>query len=144
MSRWITSPVQPFTYANVLCAVELDLGWAGAGVHGYAVHPGVVVHVTTSSRDTEQLQAMALVDDHGRPIIAPQYGRKTVRQGVATIVFAAVSPLLVDIGDVYLKDCDISLLVAEHKPMTISPDEGIPAEVAPTPSIRPPRAGRGI
>jgi hypothetical protein len=74
---------------------------------------------------------MGLVDEHGQPIIAPEYGRKTLQQGVATIVFGAVSPLLTDLGGVYLKDCDVSPLVAEYQPMTTDPGVDIPSDVAP-------------
>lgn len=71
------------------------------------------------------------VDDSGHPIIRPETGRKTPAQGAATIVFAATSPLLADIGGVYLMDSDISPLRAERLPMTFDPREPIPAEAAP-------------
>jgi hypothetical protein len=53
---------------------------------------------------------MGLIDDSGRPIRDPGRGLKTPQQGASTIMFAATSPLLADIGGVYLKDNDISLL----------------------------------
>lgn len=118
--------------ANVLFAVELDRRYAADGIRGYAVHPGVVVGTAlNSATGSEQLRAMGLIDDAGMPIIRPDTGRKTAPQGAATIVFAATSPLLADIGGVYLKDSDISPLVAEPIPMTFDPDVDIPAAVAP-------------
>jgi NAD(P)-dependent dehydrogenase (short-subunit alcohol dehydrogenase family) len=128
--------------ANVLFAVELDRRFAGTGIRAYAVHPGVVVGTALNgAAGTEQLRAMGLIDDDGQPIIRPETGRKTPEQGAATIVFAAASPLLADIGGVYLKDCDVSPLVTDQVPMTFDPDVPIPAEVAPH-SINPDSAQR--
>ena len=125
--------------ANVLFAVELDRRWAEEGIRGYAVHPGVVAGTKlNSSVGDEALRAMGLIDDSGQPIINPEVGKKTPQQGASTIVFAATSPLLAEIGGVYLKDNDISPLVEGHRPLTA---DSIPAEVAPH-SIDPQSARR--
>ncbi len=114
--------------ANVLFAVELDRRFAQDGVHGYAVHPGVVVGTKlNSSAGPEALRGMGLIDEAGNPIIDPERGKKTPAQGASTIVFAATSPLLARIGGVYLKDNDISRLDDEPKTLTA---DSIPAEVA--------------
>lgn len=113
--------------ANVLFAVELDRRWAGDGIRGYAVHPGVVVGTAlNSSAGADALRDMGLIDQSGQPIIDPDNGKKTPEQGASTIVFAATSPLLADIGGVYLKDNDISVLDDEPRPMSAS---GPPAEI---------------
>ncbi|MFH8738329.1 MULTISPECIES: SDR family NAD(P)-dependent oxidoreductase [unclassified Streptomyces] len=113
--------------ANVLFTVELDRRWAKDGIRGYATHPGVVVGTSlNSSAGQEGLRAMGLIDEAGQPIIDPEAGKKTLQQGAATIVFAATSPLLADIGGVYLKDSDISRLDDEPKPLTA---DSIPSEV---------------
>lgn len=113
--------------ANVLFAVELDRRWAAEGIRGYAAHPGVVVGTGLNSAAGEAShRAEGLIDDSGRPIIDPPRGKKTLQQGAGTIVFAATSPLLADIGGVYLKDNDISPLDDEPRPMSaVEP----PAEV---------------
>ncbi len=114
--------------ANVLFAVEMDRLWAKDGIRGYAVHPGVVVGTKlNSSAGDSALRAMGLIDESGQPIIDPDHGKKTPQQGASTIVFAATSPLLAEIGGVYLKDNDVSRLDDESK--TLSADT-IPAEVA--------------
>lgn len=69
---------------------------------------------------------MGLIDASGQPIINPEVGKKTPQQGASTIVFAATSPLLTEIGGVYLKDNDISLLDDEPKPVTA---QSIPSDV---------------
>lgn len=97
--------------ANVLFAVELDRRWAGDGIRGYAVHPGIIVGTALNSNAGEDaLRAMGLIDDAGKAIIDPARGRKTPQQGASTVVFAATSPLLAQIGGVYLADNDIAAL----------------------------------
>ena len=101
--------------ANVLFAVELDRRWAGDGIRGYAAHPGIIVGTNLgSSMPADQVRAMqqatGLVDESGRPVIDPGSGKKTPRQGAATIVFGATSPLLAGVGGVYLRDSDVSPL----------------------------------
>lgn len=113
--------------ANVLFAVELDRRWAKHGIRGYAVHPGVVVGTKlNSSAGKDALKAMGLIDEAGRPIIDPAIGKKTPQQGASTIVFAATSELVAEIGGVYLKDNDISPLDEEPKPVTA---QSIPSDV---------------
>lgn len=112
--------------AGVLFAVELDRRWAGDGVRGYALHPGVVVGTALNNgADEEALRAMGLIDRSGAPVIDPERGKKTPSQGAATVVFAATSPLLAEIGGVYLKDSDIAPLDDEHRPVTA---EGPPSD----------------
>jgi NAD(P)-dependent dehydrogenase (short-subunit alcohol dehydrogenase family) len=114
--------------ANVLFTVELDSRFASEGIRGYAVHPGVVVGTSlNSSAGDDALRAMGLIDESGRPIIDPVRGKKTPPQGASTIVFAAASPLLADIGGVYLKDNDIAPLNDDPMPLTA---DSIPAEAA--------------
>ena len=114
--------------ANVLFAVELDQRYAKDGIHAYAVHPGVIVGTALSSgAGPEALRAMGLIDEAGNAIIDPMRGKKNVRQGASTTVFAATSPLLNDIGGVYLKDNDISAIDDSERALTA---DSIPAEVA--------------
>ena len=114
--------------ANVLFSVELNRRWAGDGVRGYAVHPGVIVGTAlNNSAGPESLLAQGLIDKTGKPIIDPENGKKTPQQGASTIVLAAASPLLADIGGVYLLDNDISPLDDEPRQMSaVRP----PAEIA--------------
>lgn len=113
--------------ANVLFAVELDRRWAKDEIRGYAVHPGVVVGTKLNSAVGQgALRAMGLIDEAGEAIIDPERGKKTPSQGASTIVFAAASPLLAEIGGVYLKDSDISPLDDEPRPLTA---DSIPSEV---------------
>jgi NAD(P)-dependent dehydrogenase (short-subunit alcohol dehydrogenase family) len=105
--------------ANVLFAVELERRWAADRIHGYAAHPGVIVGTNLNNSVGEDAQrAMGLIDESGQPIIDPERGKKTPQQGASTIVFAATSPLLAEIGGVYLNNNDVSQLNDEQPPVT--------------------------
>jgi len=124
--------------ANVLFAVELDRRWAGAGIRGYAVHPGIVVTTGLGPSRAEdgpatseaERRAMGLIDDSGRQVIDPDREMKTPPQGASTSVFAATSPLLADIGGVYLKDNDISPLDTP-RPIAFGTEQDVPSDVVP-------------
>ena len=74
---------------------------------------------------------MGLIDDAGRPIIDPDREKKTPQQGASTIVFAATSPLLAEIGGVYLKDNDISPLDDAPSAIAIGTEPVVATEVVP-------------
>jgi hypothetical protein len=117
--------------ANVLFAVELDRRWAEYGIRGYAVHPGIVPDTAlNSAANPDALRAMGLIDLDGEPITAPDRGKKTPEQGTSTIVFASTSPLLDEIGGVYLRDNDISLLDEDPEPVDLFAEQ-VPTDVVP-------------
>ncbi|MFD0482624.1 SDR family NAD(P)-dependent oxidoreductase [Kineococcus sp. GCM10028916] len=114
--------------ALVLLAVGLDRRWAAEGIRGYAVHPGVVVGTDLNAAvGDDALRVMGLIDGAGRPVIDPVVGKKTPEQGASTIAFAATSPMLHDVGGVYLKDNDVSAVNDQPLPVTA---DSIPSEVA--------------
>jgi NAD(P)-dependent dehydrogenase (short-subunit alcohol dehydrogenase family) len=107
--------------ANVLFAVELDRRWSGDGIRGYALHPGGIVETNLAPWLTiEDKRAMGLLDEAGQPIIDPDRELKTPQQGASTTVWGATSPLLADIGGVYLKNNDIAPI--DESPAEFSAD----------------------
>lgn len=127
--------------ANVLFAVELDRRWAEDGIRGYAAHPGIVIGTNlgpwleagdqrTPWLGDDELRAMGLIDESGQQIVDPDGEKKTPQQGASTSVFGATSPLLADIGGVYLKDNEISPLDTP-KPINFGAEEDIPSDVVP-------------
>lgn len=103
--------------ANILFAVELDRRWRGDGIRGYALHPGVAYGTQLGPSITEdELRAMGVIDNDGNAIIDPDREFKTIQQAASTSVFAASSPLLDDIGGVYLKDNDVAPLDHSSQP----------------------------
>jgi NAD(P)-dependent dehydrogenase (short-subunit alcohol dehydrogenase family) len=127
---------------NILHAVGLDSRWSDDGIHGYAVHPGIIMttnlgparaegtgRAQTMSMSADQLRDQRLIDADGNPHIDPVRGLKTIQQGASTTVFGATSPLLDGIGGVYLKDNDISRV--DPTPPTARFDGPPPTDVAP-------------
>jgi NAD(P)-dependent dehydrogenase (short-subunit alcohol dehydrogenase family) len=100
--------------ANILFALALDERGKKEGVRAFSLHPGGIAgtglerHV---SRD--ELRAGGVIDEHGKPILDPARGLKTVKQGAATSVWCATSPQLAGMGGVYCENCDIARLVGE-------------------------------
>jgi NAD(P)-dependent dehydrogenase (short-subunit alcohol dehydrogenase family) len=107
--------------ANVLFAVELDRRFSGDGIRGYSLHPGGIVGTNLAPWLTvDDKKAMGLLDDAGRPIIDPDRDMKTPEQGASTTVWGATSPLLADIGGVYLQNNDIAPI--DDKAIDVNPD----------------------
>ena len=92
--------------ANILFTVELDRRYADAGVRANAVHPGMIMTELArhmGAGDLEELGRRAArreAEGHGSTL--PEF--KTIEQGAATSVFAAVSPKLEGVGGRYLED----------------------------------------
>nr|WP_281372960.1 SDR family NAD(P)-dependent oxidoreductase [Kineococcus aurantiacus] len=125
--------------ANVLFSVGLDRRYAADGVRGYAVHPGVVLMGALDDPVwAATLREQGLLDAGGRPVIDPARGKKTPEQGAATVVFAATSPLLADVGGVYLKDNDVAPVDDEVRELTadVIPSDATSAALDPATAQR--------
>jgi NAD(P)-dependent dehydrogenase (short-subunit alcohol dehydrogenase family) len=96
-----------------LFSVELDARAQQTGIRAYSVHPGSIAG-TELAREApiELFQKMGFLDDNGalRPEVLASL--KTIPQGAATTIWAAVSPLLDTIGGVYCEDCNIAELLS--------------------------------
>lgn len=84
--------------ANLLFAKELQRRFAGTGKTAYAVHPGVVA--TNLARNLRPVLRRVVA------LIAPLF-LKTVGEGAATEVFAAVNPKALPLAGSYLADCNV-------------------------------------
>ncbi|MBD0297868.1 MAG: SDR family NAD(P)-dependent oxidoreductase [Flavisolibacter sp.] len=94
-----------------LFSLQLDTRAKAFGVRVYSVHPGNVWG-TDLLREAplELLQQFGFYDDKGNVVPQAVASLKTVPQGAATTIWAATSPLLNEIGGVYLEDADIAEL----------------------------------
>ncbi|WP_243773716.1 SDR family NAD(P)-dependent oxidoreductase [Actinomadura barringtoniae] len=92
--------------ANALFAVELTERWATDGITANALNPGAIMTDLQRHIATGELQDMGWADADGNRI-TPQ-GWKTVEQGAATTIWAAVAPELEGVGGHYLDDCAIA------------------------------------
>jgi NAD(P)-dependent dehydrogenase (short-subunit alcohol dehydrogenase family) len=107
--------------ANVLFAVELDRRFSGDGIRGYSLHPGGIVGTNLAPWLTvDDWKAMGLVNDAGQPIIDPERDQKTPQQGASTQVWGATSPLLADVGGVYLQNNDVAPI--DDEVIDVNPD----------------------
>ena len=98
--------------ANSLFAVELDKRGQQHGIRAFAVHPGGILTDLSKYMTDEELSAYGVQRVNGvitipDPAKAP-FRFKTVEEGAATTIWAAVSPQLNGKGGVYCEDCDIA------------------------------------
>jgi NAD(P)-dependent dehydrogenase (short-subunit alcohol dehydrogenase family) len=104
--------------ANVLHAVGLAKRLAGAGVTAFSVHPGAIrTEVFRHIGDEGANIAIGWSAQSGSP-------EKTLSQGAATEIWAAVHPDLNGRSGLYLEDCH----VAEHIPIEAMGAAGVIAE----------------
>ncbi len=87
--------------ANALFAVELTRRFRDRGVVANSVMPGGIMTGLQKFLPEEEMRAMGWFDEAGNI----REGFKTVEQGAATSVWAAVGPELEGIGGLYLEDC---------------------------------------
>lgn len=97
-----------------LFSLELDNRAKSFGVRVYSLHPGNIWG-TELAREApiEILQQFGFLDDKGNPVQEVIDSLKTIPQGAATTIWAATSPLLDEIGGVYLEDADIAELAID-------------------------------
>ena len=98
--------------ANILFAVGLTARYAARGVTANALHPGGIYTNLQRHIPREQWQALGWVDAEGNR----NPGFKTVEQGAATSVWAAVAPELEGVGGLYLQDCQEAVEIDPTQP----------------------------
>jgi NAD(P)-dependent dehydrogenase (short-subunit alcohol dehydrogenase family) len=101
--------------ANSLFAVALDKRGQQHGIRAFAVHPGGILTDLSKYMTDEELSAYGVRRVNG-VITIPDASKvperfKTVEEGAATTIWAAVSPQLNGKGGVYCEDCDIAPVV---------------------------------
>src|ERR1700723_3196586 len=101
--------------ANILFAVAFDRRHRGRGVRAAAVHPGVIE--TELARHVDPARIQALIDRISKERAAE--GKeplrwKTVPQGAATSVWAAVVAPSEEIGGRYCENCHVGQIVPEN------------------------------
>ncbi|KAJ7863514.1 NAD-P-binding protein [Mycena olivaceomarginata] len=99
--------------ANVLCAIELSKR-SGGQINAYSLHPGAIyTNITQKGEGIAGLQKLGYLDSDGLPSNDKEF--KTMGQGAATTVAAALDPRLDDTPGAYLADCVVANeLVAPH------------------------------
>lgn len=119
------TPYDPFVAygraktANVLFAVAFDQRHRVRGVRAAAVHPGGI-H-TELARHMDESQITALLERINSQLAAEGHGPfqfKTIPQGAATSVWAAVVAAAEDVGGRYCENCHTSEVVADDVVIT--------------------------
>ncbi len=125
------TPYEPFVAygrsktANILFAVAFDRRHRSRGVRAAAVHPGGIQTELSRYRGSEALQA--LVDSINRQLATEGKGPfqfKTVPQGAATSVWAAVVAPAEEIGGRYCENCHVGRVVPDTATITVA-SEGV-------------------
>jgi NAD(P)-dependent dehydrogenase (short-subunit alcohol dehydrogenase family) len=109
--------------ANVLFAVELDRRLQDRGIRATAVHPGMIYTELSRYMTDETLQA--LIEARGDR----QVQVKSLEQGAATSVWAAVVAPAGEVGGRYCEDCSVSPVITDPvrspgvMPYAVDPEE---------------------
>jgi NAD(P)-dependent dehydrogenase (short-subunit alcohol dehydrogenase family) len=115
------TPYDPFVAygrsktANILFAVAFDQRHRDRGVCAAAVHPGGIHTELGRYVDASQIQKM--IDQMNQQLAAerkPPFQWKTIPQGAATSVWAAVVAPADEIGGRYCENCHVGHIVPDH------------------------------
>ncbi|MEV0621850.1 SDR family NAD(P)-dependent oxidoreductase [Nonomuraea sp. NPDC050404] len=104
--------------ANALFAVEAAKQWADDGITVNAVHPGGIY-------DTGLLRHVDITPEFQAVVDATEW--KTLEQGVATIVFAASSPLMEGVSGKYFADANEAAVDSGDFERGVAPHASDPA-----------------
>jgi NAD(P)-dependent dehydrogenase (short-subunit alcohol dehydrogenase family) len=95
--------------ANILFAVEFDRRHRDRGVRATAVHPGGIRTELSRHMDEGQMAALvASINEAAAEAGTPAFEFKTIPQGAATSVWAAVVADPAEIGGKYCEDCHVA------------------------------------
>lgn len=97
--------------ANILFAKQLNKLYQSEGIRAFSLQPGGILTNLKQHIPEQQQRAMGWYRDDGTLIDV----FKTIQQGAATIVYAAIAPELNEHGGEYLEDCAISKGVNPEK-----------------------------
>jgi NAD(P)-dependent dehydrogenase (short-subunit alcohol dehydrogenase family) len=95
--------------ANVLFAVELDRRHRGRGIRAAAVHPGGIrTELGRHMSEADMVGLVAAIDQANAEAGLPPFAFKTIPQGAATSVWAAVVADGETVGGHYCEDCHVA------------------------------------
>jgi NAD(P)-dependent dehydrogenase (short-subunit alcohol dehydrogenase family) len=97
--------------ANILFAVEFDRRHRAAGLRAAAVHPGGIQTELGRHMSAEETTALIAVLDQGNAAAGlPPFEWKSIPQGAATSVWAAVVADADTVGGRYCEDCHVGVV----------------------------------
>ena len=111
--------------ANILFAVEFDRRHRERGVRATAVHPGGIQTELSRHMDQGRLEQMVKqINEQAAAEGKEPFQFKTVPQGAATSVWAAVVASAEEVGGQYCENCHVSEVVADDARLGML-DEGV-------------------
>jgi NAD(P)-dependent dehydrogenase (short-subunit alcohol dehydrogenase family) len=117
-----TGPYEPFVAygrsktANILFAVEFDRRHKGRGVRAAAVHPGGIMTELARHMDPAVIDAMIKqMSEQAEAEGGEAFQWKTIPQGAATSVWAAVVAPAEEIGAKFCENCHVSSIVPDEQ-----------------------------
>jgi len=100
--------------ANILFAVEFDRRWKDRGVRAAAVHPGGIQTELGRHMDQEaETRLIATINENNAKAGLPPFRYKTIPQGAATSVWAAVIASADEVSGRYCEDCHVAEVVSD-------------------------------
>jgi NAD(P)-dependent dehydrogenase (short-subunit alcohol dehydrogenase family) len=108
--------------ANVLFVRSLDRRGISHQIRAFAVHPGTILDTgLTRHFEGSELEGIGIKINAERKVDASEFEAnggvvKSLDQGAATSIWAAVSPMLDGLGGVYLEECDVARVVTADDP----------------------------
>jgi len=115
--------------ANALFAVEFDRRHKGQGIRATAVHPGVIHTELARHMTPESVEALIKSIDESQQAAGAETLRfKTIPQGAATSVWAAIVADPDEVGGRYCEDCHVAEIVEGEdirggvRPYALDPD----------------------
>jgi NAD(P)-dependent dehydrogenase (short-subunit alcohol dehydrogenase family) len=125
------TPYEPFVAygrsktANILFAVAFDQRHRGNGIRAAAVHPGGVQ--TELDRHVDPIQIQRIIEQTNKQLASEgkaPFQLKTIPQGAATSVWAAVVAPADEIGGRYCENCHVGRVVSDDVTITAT-SEGV-------------------
>jgi len=125
------TPYEPFVAygrsktANILFALGFDQRHRARGVRAAAVHPGGIQTELARHMETAQMEKMIQqINEQAAAEGKEPFQFKTVPQGAATSVWAAVVAPAEEVGGRYCENCHVSAVVADDTRLGLL-DEGV-------------------
>ena len=129
--NFVKTPYEPFVAygrsktANTLFAVAFDRRHRGNGICAAAVHPGGVQ--TELDRHVDPIQIQGIIEQTNKQLASEgkaPFQLKTIPQGAATSVWAAVVVPADEIGGRYCENCHVGRVVSDDVTITAT-SEGV-------------------
>jgi NAD(P)-dependent dehydrogenase (short-subunit alcohol dehydrogenase family) len=123
--NFVRTPYEPFVAygrsktANILFAVAFDRRHRGNGIRAAAVHPGGIQ--TELDRHLDRVQLQKTIEQMNKQLASEgkaPFQLKTIPQGAATSVWAAVVAPADEVGGKYCENCHVGKVVPDNVTIT--------------------------